>query len=232
MTELRFSERRFGSSIFFSGFIFIPSFVYVTGFCFFIDYVLNAERDLDGATVAIALFQYTLSKGSEEASRRCSADFYNDSLSFATPRGIAQQGEVSIQLLQFHTVMAADATTTSPGRRPPTRLTSQEEAKLVGKDRIHRLSEPLFNATLRMCFLPNGIEAPPTDHKVLTSEEAKANVKETIAIVDRWMDSDAWVPWSPPTSEHEQRLRARPGSMRPEIEAQRGLSPGTIHHCA
>ena len=43
-------------------------------------------------------------------------------------------------------------------------------------------------------FLPNGIEAPPTDHKVLTREEAKAKVKEMVAIVDRWMDSDAWVP--------------------------------------
>ena len=69
------------------------------------------------------------------------------------------------------------------------------------------------------CVFTEWVEAPPTGHEVLTHDEARAKVKEMSAIVARWMDSDAWVPWSPPTSEDEQRLRDRPGSMRPEIEA-------------
>jgi hypothetical protein len=76
-----------------------------------------------------------------------------------------------------------------------------------------------FQCQPRDVFLPSLIEAPTTESDVLTRDEAKAKVKATIDVVDRWMDSDTWVPWSPPTSEDEQRIRARPGAMRPEIEA-------------
>ena len=41
----------------------------------------------------------------------------------------------------------------------------------------------------------------------LSRDEAKAKVKETIAIVDRWYDSDRWKPWSSPSSEDEVRRR-------------------------
>ena len=53
----------------------------------------------------------------------------------------------------------------------------------------------------------------------LSRDEAKAKVQETIAIVDRWYDSDDWKPWSPHSSEDEVRQRADPDAMRPEIAA-------------
>ena len=53
----------------------------------------------------------------------------------------------------------------------------------------------------------------------LSRGEAKAKVQETIAIVDRWYDSDDWKPWSSPSSEDEVRQRADPGAMCPEIAA-------------
>jgi hypothetical protein len=51
----------------------------------------------------------------------------------------------------------------------------------------------------------------------LSRDEAKAKVRETIAVVDRWYDSDDWKPWSPPTPEEEVRNRASPSAMRSEI---------------
>lgn len=76
-----------------------------------------------------------------------------------------------------------------------------------------------FQCQPRDVFLPSVIEAPTAESDVLTRDEARAKVKATIDVVDHWMDSDTWVPWSPPTSEDEQRIRVRPGAMRPEIEA-------------
>ena len=35
----------------------------------------------------------------------------------------------------------------------------------------------------------------------LSRDEAKAEVRETIAMVDRWYGSDDWKPWTPPTPE-------------------------------
>ena len=76
-----------------------------------------------------------------------------------------------------------------------------------------------FQCQPRDVFLPSLIEAPTTERDVLIREEARAKVKATIGVVNRWMDSDIWVPWSPPASEDEQRIRDQPGAMRPEIEA-------------
>ena len=44
-------------------------------------------------------------------------------------------------------------------------------------------------------------------------------VRETIAMVDRWHDSDDWKPWTPPTLEEELRRLDDPGALRPEIIA-------------
>ena len=51
----------------------------------------------------------------------------------------------------------------------------------------------------------------------LSRDEGKAKVRETIAMVDRWYDSDDWKPWTPPTPEEELRQRSDPDAMRPEI---------------
>jgi hypothetical protein len=51
----------------------------------------------------------------------------------------------------------------------------------------------------------------------LSRDGAKAKVQETIAIFDRWYDSDDWKPWSSPSNEDEVRPQADPDAMRPEI---------------
>ena len=54
-------------------------------------------------------------------------------------------------------------------------------------------------------------------------EKMKARIQETIAIVCRRMDSDDWVPWSPPSDEEMTEIRimmkADPTYVRPEIAA-------------
>ena len=66
-------------------------------------------------------------------------------------------------------------------------------------------------------------EVPLGHHKKLprelNREEAKAKVQETIAMVNRWHDSDDWKPWSPPTFEDEVRRLDDPDAARPEIIA-------------
>ena len=64
-------------------------------------------------------------------------------------------------------------------------------------------------------------EVPLGHHKKLprelNREEAKAKVQETIAMVNRWHDSDDWKPWTPPTFEDEVRRLDDPDAPRPGI---------------
>ena len=53
----------------------------------------------------------------------------------------------------------------------------------------------------------------------LSRDEARVKVQETIAMVDRWYDSDDWKPWTPPTPEEELRMLDDPSAPRPEIIA-------------
>ena len=57
----------------------------------------------------------------------------------------------------------------------------------------------------------------PSNNSELSRDEARARVRETIAVVARWYDSDDWKPWSPPTPEEEVRNRSNPNAMRSEI---------------
>ena len=54
-----------------------------------------------------------------------------------------------------------------------------------------------------------------------TREEHRARIQDTIASVDRWMDSDDWAPWSPPSdnelAEIKDKMKKDPDYMRPEI---------------
>jgi len=62
----------------------------------------------------------------------------------------------------------------------------------------------------------------PLDHlssRSLSRDEARVKVQETIAMVDRWYDSDDWKPWTPPTPEEEFRRLDDPSAPRPEIIA-------------
>ena len=56
----------------------------------------------------------------------------------------------------------------------------------------------------------------------LSRDGARSKVRETIAVVDRWYDSDDWKPWSPPTPEEEVRNRYNPDAMRSEIAKNEG----------
>ena len=53
----------------------------------------------------------------------------------------------------------------------------------------------------------------------MSRDEAKAKVRETIAMVGRWYDSDDWKPWAPATPEKELRQRSDPNPMLPDIAA-------------
>jgi hypothetical protein len=57
----------------------------------------------------------------------------------------------------------------------------------------------------------------------LSRDEANAKVRETIAMVDRWYDSDDWKPWTPPTPEEELARLDDPSAPRPEIIANEEL---------
>ena len=63
--------------------------------------------------------------------------------------------------------------------------------------------------------------APSTASKEADGSESReviqARIRNSMAVVDRWFDSDDSVPWSAPTAKDEVRLKAGPQSMRPEI---------------
>ena len=61
-------------------------------------------------------------------------------------------------------------------------------------------------------------------------------VRETIAMVNRWHDSDDWKPWTPTTFEDEVRRLDDPDASRPEIIAneikyRQQLQNATTAHC-
>ena len=53
----------------------------------------------------------------------------------------------------------------------------------------------------------------------MSRDEARAEVRETIAMVNRWHNSDDWKPWTPPTLEDEVRRLDDPDAPRLEIIA-------------
>ena len=90
-------------------------------------------------------------------------------------------------------------------------------------------SRSLPTVPLDLCSARSDFEASLGRHKKLSAparcvlewsrDEAKVKVRETIAMVDRWLDSDDWKPWTPPTLEEELRRLDDPDAPRPEIIA-------------
>ena len=88
-------------------------------------------------------------------------------------------------------------------------------------------SRSLPTVPIDLCSARSVIEASLGRHKNLYAparsvldlnhDEASMNVRETIAMVDRWLDSDNWKPWTPPTFEEELRRLDDPDAPRPEI---------------
>ena len=77
---------------------------------------------------------------------------------------------------------------------------------------------------------------PPSDRCELIREEARVNFRETIAMANRWHDSDDWKPWTPPTLEDEVQRLDDPDAPRPEIIAneekyRQQLQTATTAYC-